>query len=114
MSLRLVWVAVAIKGYGTIQCMALGPLVSAQARGNLRAAVDIATRGVATSVLMTGTTQKDGVMQFHIDKVIGPQSPDGCQMSSFKVTPFGSQLLSEWQNGDAKCKGGEATLNRVR
>jgi hypothetical protein len=53
---------------------------------------------------------KDGAIAFHVDKTIGA-SLDGCALTSFTVTPFGTdEVAAEWQKGS--CAGGQMTLSR--
>lgn len=53
---------------------------------------------------------KDGVIAFHVDKTIGT-GLDGCPLTSFTVTPFGTdEVAAEWQK--TNCPGGQMTLQR--
>jgi hypothetical protein len=61
------------------------------------------------SAIMSGGV-RDGGVAFHVDKSIGT-SLDGCAITSFSVTPFGTdEVAAEWQKGT--CPGGQMTLSR--
>ena len=61
------------------------------------------------AAIMSGGV-KDGTVAFHVDKVVGTQE-DGCGLTAFTVTPFGSdEVAVEWQRG--ACTGGQMTLTR--
>jgi hypothetical protein len=61
------------------------------------------------AAIMSGGV-KDGAVAFHVDKVVGTQE-DGCGLTAFTVTPFGSdEIAIEWQRG--ACPGGQMTLTR--
>jgi hypothetical protein len=56
------------------------------------------------TAVLSGAPQ-NGVIQFTVDKAIG-KTPSGCAMTSFTVTPFGSDMISaEWQEG--QCPAGD-------
>lgn len=62
------------------------------------------------AAILSGSV-KDGVVAFNVDKVVGTQE-DGCGLTAFTVTPFGSdEIAVEWQRGGA-CPAGEMTLTR--
>jgi hypothetical protein len=61
------------------------------------------------SAILSGGV-RDGGVAFHVDKAIGT-SLDGCAITSFSVTPFGTaEVAAEWQKGT--CPGGQMTLSR--
>jgi hypothetical protein len=61
------------------------------------------------SAILSGGV-RDGGVAFHVDKAIGT-SVDGCAITSFSVTPFGTDdVAAEWQKGT--CPGGQMTLSR--
>jgi len=61
------------------------------------------------SAILTGVA-KDGGVTFRVDKTIGTAA-DGCGLTGFTVTPFGSEEIAvDWQKG--ACPGGQMTLRR--
>jgi hypothetical protein len=61
------------------------------------------------SAILTGT-MKNGAIAFRVDKTIGT-APDGCNLTGFTVTPFGSgEVAVDWQKG--ACPGGQMTLRK--
>jgi hypothetical protein len=61
------------------------------------------------SLIMSGSAVK-GEIHFQIDKAVGTPS-DGCAITGFSATPFGEQVMAQWQAGT--CQGGQMVLNRV-
>lgn len=101
-----------IKGYGSMTCMALGPLVATQPKGDIKTAFNIVRRTTPTALLLSGKLRRDGAIRFHVDNIIGPPPSDkACTMALIKVAPFASGVVAQWEDG---CKGGQAMLQRVR
>ena len=101
-----------IKGYGAISCIQLGPLVSAQAKGNVKSALDVVRRTTPTALMLSGKVRRDGAIRFHVDNIIGPPPQDkACTMTWIKVSQFGTKIAAQWEDG---CKGGQAILQRGR
>lgn len=64
-----------------------------------------------SSAIMTGKVEGPSI-RFKVDKLIN-NSPDGCTMSTFAITPFGAdQIASEWT--EDKCAGGQMVLQRAQ
>jgi hypothetical protein len=62
------------------------------------------------AAILTGTMQ-DGAIHFKTDKNIGTDI-NGCSVSAFTLTPFGSnRLAAEWQAGS--CEGGHMVLAKA-
>jgi hypothetical protein len=101
-----------IKGYGSMTCIALGPLVATQPKGDVKTALDIVRRTTPAALLLSGKLRRDGAIRFHVDNIIGPPPTDkACAMTFVKVAPFASGAVAQWEDG---CKGGQAMLSRVR
>jgi hypothetical protein len=96
-------------GYSSLACANYAPLMSPQDRGNNAAAV--LNRMNPAEAILSGAMES-GSIRFHVDKTIGA-SANGCAVTSFTLTPFGSnQLAAEWQEGG--CEGGHVILQKVR
>jgi hypothetical protein len=62
------------------------------------------------AAVLAGTVE-GGAIQFRVDKTIGADSR-GCAVSSFVVTPFGTNLIdAAWE--ETQCSGGHIILRRV-
>jgi len=95
-------------GYSSFTCASIAPLMSAKNRVNRKAA--ILNQVDPDSAILTGTMQ-DGAIHFHADKNIGTDI-NGCAVTSFTLTPFGSnRLAAEWEAGS--CQGGHMVLAKV-
>jgi hypothetical protein len=100
-----------IKGYGSMTCMALGPLVATQPKGDVKTAFNIVRRTTPAALLLSGKLRRDGAIRFHVDNIIGPPPTDkACAMTFVKVAPFASGVVAQWEDG---CKGGQAMLSRM-
>ena len=92
-------------GYSSFSCANTAPLMAAKNRKNQKEA--LLNRMDPDSAILTGTLQ-DGAIHFRADKNIGTDI-NGCSVSSFTLTPFGSnRLAAEWQAGS--CQGGHMVL----
>ena len=61
------------------------------------------------AIVLTGAPE-DGALHFTLDKTVVVPG-DGCETSSFTVTPFGTnQIAVEWHEG--KCRGAQLLLNK--
>jgi hypothetical protein len=95
-------------GYSNFKCSSIAPLMGGKNRVNPKAA--LLNRMTPDAAILTGTL-KDGAIQFHADKTIGTDS-NGCSITSFTLTPFGSnRLAAEWQAGS--CEGGHMLLAKA-
>jgi hypothetical protein len=71
----------------------------------------VLTQLVPVSDILSGPTANGSIM-LKLDKPMG-SSPDGCQLMSFTLTPFGqAQLAANWT--EDKCNGGQMVMSRVR
>ena|SRR5579863_6274414 len=62
------------------------------------------------AAVLTGTV-KDGGIDFHVDRIISKGASD-CELTSFNVTPFGSdQIAAQWK--ETTCPGGQILLKRL-
>jgi hypothetical protein len=62
------------------------------------------------AAVLTGTV-KDGGIDFHVDRIISKGASD-CELTSFNVTPFGSdQIAAQWK--EISCPGGQILLKRL-
>jgi hypothetical protein len=62
------------------------------------------------AAVLTGTV-KDGGIDFHVDRIISKGASD-CELTSFNVTPFGSdQIAAQWK--ESNCPGGQILLKRL-
>jgi hypothetical protein len=62
------------------------------------------------AAVLTGTV-KDGGIDFHVDRIISKGASD-CELTSFNVTPFGSdQIAAQWK--ESNCSGGQILLKRL-
>jgi hypothetical protein len=62
------------------------------------------------AAVLTGTA-KDGGIDFHVDRIISKGASD-CELTSFNVTPFGSdQIAAQWK--ETACPGGQILLKRL-
>ena len=92
-------------GYSSFKCANIAPLMAAKNRRNQKEA--LLNRMDPDSAILTGTLQ-DGAIHFQADKTIGTDI-NGCSVSAFTLTPFGSnRLAAEWQAGS--CQGGHMVL----
>jgi len=94
-------------GYVKLLCYPLPISSDGKAKGNPGIALLKALTPL--SAILTGTA-KDGVITFRVDKTVGTAA-DGCALTSFTVTPFGSdEIAVDWQKG--ACAGGQMTLRK--
>jgi hypothetical protein len=64
-----------------------------------------------SSAIMTGKVE-GAAIRFTVDQTIN-NSPDGCIMKTFALTPFGQdQIATEWT--EDKCAGGQMVLQRAQ
>jgi hypothetical protein len=91
-------------GYSTTSC---NPAFAMAGRSREEMKAKILTDITPVSLIMTGSPVK-GEIHFQIDKAVGMAS--GCAISGFTATPFGEQVMAQWQ---ASCHGGQMILNRV-
>jgi hypothetical protein len=98
-----------LKGFEQKSCVPLQPLAGGKlAHGSI---ADIIRSTSPVSAVMTGSLQDSGI-SFTVDQNIGTP-PDGCALSGFSVTDFGSgQLMAEWQEGT--CPAGKMLLRKTR
>ena len=62
------------------------------------------------SAVLSGMVEK-GAIRFHVEKTIGTDI-NGCAVSEFTVTPFGTNLVAaEWKEGT--CTGGSLMLQKA-
>jgi type IV secretory pathway VirB10-like protein len=95
-------------GFSSFTCANIAPLMAAKNRRNQKEA--LLNRMDPDSAILTGTMQ-DGAIHFHADKNISTDI-NGCAVSSFTLTPFGSnRLAAEWQAGE--CQGGHMVLAKA-
>lgn len=96
-----------VNGYVKMLCYPTGQYYQTHPKVNPTEAFMKAMTPLAA--ILSGTV-KDGAVSFHVDKTIGT-GLDGCALTSFTVTPFGTdEVAAEWQK--TNCPGGQMTLSR--
>jgi hypothetical protein len=96
-----------VNGYVKMLCYPTGAYYQSHPKINVQETFMKAMTPMAA--ILSGTI-KDGSIAFHIDKTIGT-GLDGCPLSSFTVTSFGTdEVAAEWQKEG--CPGGQMTLSR--
>jgi hypothetical protein len=96
-----------VNGYVKMICYPTGAYYQAHPKINIQETFMKAMTPMAA--ILSGTI-KDGAIAFHVDKTIGT-GLDGCALTSFTVTPFGTdEVAAEWQK--TNCPGGQMTLSR--
>lgn len=96
-----------VNGYVKMLCYPTGAYYQKHPKINVQETFMKAMTPMAA--ILSGTI-KDGSIAFHIDKTIGT-GLDGCALSSFNVTSFGTdEVAAEWQK--VGCPGGQMTLSR--
>jgi hypothetical protein len=94
-------------GYSTMTCTAAGPLVGKRLNPRLLTL----NRMDPEAAILSGRMESGSVL-FRADKTVGADA-NGCAVTSFSLTPFGSnQLAAEWQ--EDTCAGGHTLLRKVR
>jgi hypothetical protein len=94
-------------GYSTMTCTAAGPLVGKRLNPRLLTL----NRMDPEAAILSGRMESGSIL-FHADKTVGADA-NGCAVTSFSLTPFGSnQLAAEWQ--EQTCAGGHTLLRKVR
>jgi hypothetical protein len=105
-------------GFSNLACAPTVPMLIAQggkhrSQGDL---VDAATRAMYPSSAILAGVVENNAISFRAKKNIGVgQTHDGCAMTSFTVTPFGTnQIAAEWQEEkEAFCNGGQMVMKKV-
>ena len=99
------------KGFSSLICTSL-PFLTPGAKPKPQMPMNpMLTQLNPSSAIMTGKVQ-GAAIRFTVDKLIN-NSPDGCTMSTFAITPFGAdQIASEWT--EDKCAGGQMVLQRAQ
>jgi hypothetical protein len=96
-----------VNGYVKLLCYPTAQYYQKHPRVN---AADAFMKAMTPLAAILSGSVKDGAIAFHVDKTIGA-SLDGCALTSFTVTPFGTdEVAAEWQKGT--CPGGQMTLSR--
>ena len=94
-------------GYTRFNCMAPPGLASLHAGRILPKPLRDNLNPVA--IVLTGAPE-DGALHFTLNKTLIVPG-DGCETSSFTVTPFGTnQIAVEWHEG--QCRGAQLLLNK--
>ena len=95
-------------GYSTMSCGPSGPFVKRQPGMN-QGAAEILNEMTPTSAILSGHVVQRSI-PFEVQKAIG-KSPDGCGITSYKATPFGTNAIAvEWTEGS--CYSGQMILPR--
>ncbi len=98
-------------GYSSLLCINLNPYMGGAKPDYRGAALAALDRYNPVASVLTGAWE-NGSLKFHAEKNIGVNPAEGrCAMTSFSVTPFGSQIASEWQDGS--CGGGQLLLKKT-
>ena len=92
-------------GYSTTGC---NPAFAMVDRSRPEMTRKVLTDITPVSLIMSGSAVK-GEIHFQIDKAVG--LPPDCPITGFFATPFGEQVMAQWQAGT--CQGGQMILNRV-
>ncbi|HUN56497.1 MAG TPA: hypothetical protein VMU41_00140 [Candidatus Binataceae bacterium] len=95
-------------GYSTMSCGPSGPFVKRQPGMN-QGAAEILNEMTPTSAILSGHVVQRSI-PFEVQQAIG-KSPDGCGITSYKATPFGTSAIAvEWTEGS--CYSGQMILAR--
>ena len=95
-------------GYSTMSCGPSGPFVKRQPGMN-QGAAEILNEMTPTSAILSGHVVQRSI-PFEVQQAIG-KSPDGCGITSYKATPFGTNAIAvEWTEGS--CYSGQMILPR--
>jgi hypothetical protein len=93
-------------GYSTTSC---NPAFAMVGRSRQEMTQKVLTGITPVSLIMSGSAVK-GEIHFQIDKAVGLSAD--CPITGFSATPFGEQVMAQWQAGET-CQGGQMILNRV-
>ena len=101
-----------LAGFPIVACMPFAPTVP-NLRSPAAAQKALAARMSPVSGVLTGTNV-NGTLTFTVDKTVGASS-DGCSITAFTVTPFGTdQIAADWTEGNcAKEHKGQMMLKRI-
>lgn len=95
-------------GYSTMSCGPSGPFVKRQP-GMSQGAAEVLNEMTPTSAILSGHVVQRSI-PFEVQQAIG-KSPDGCGITSYKATPFGTNAIAvEWTEGS--CYSGQMILPR--
>jgi hypothetical protein len=95
-----------ISGFPVLVCM---PMTQPAMRpGNPNAFL---TQMTPEAAVLSGAFT-NGAIDFRVERIIG-KGPNGCELTAFTVTPFGTdQIAADWK--ESNCAGGQILLNRLR